>query len=260
LADEHNAVSLLCWIHGRRRGADRRNGLGGRSADQERPAAGALPIVAPISWTGFYASLEGGYAWDGTIVYIGPWNKGFGDTGVFGGANVGYNYQIGSFVIGAQAGYDFANARGNAYAYPYNVSANIDGFGSIDARAGFAFGSALIYAIGGFSMGDVKHTIEPVWSYSSLSYSSWQDGWDLGVGLAYQFTPNISGFAEFRKYNWGKNNFSDLYYPYHSRADPGRRAGGCDLQLRRNGRRNAILTELMDATRPFGAAPPLRSA
>ncbi len=55
------------------------------------------------SWTGFYASLSGGYAWDGTIIYLGPWNKGFGDTGVFGGANVGYNYQIGSFVIGAQA-------------------------------------------------------------------------------------------------------------------------------------------------------------
>jgi len=164
--------------------------------------------------------LEGGYAWDGTIVYIGPWNKGFGDTGVFGGANVGYNYQIGSFVIGAQAGYDFANARGNAYAYPYNVSANIDGFGSIDARLGFAFGSALIYGIGGFSMGDVKHTIEPVWSYSSLSYSSWQDGWDLGLGLEYKFTPNISGFAEFRKYNLGKKNFSDFYYPYHGSSRP----------------------------------------
>ena len=179
------------------------------------PPLAPVPVVAPISWTGFYASLEGGYAWDGTIVYIGPWNKGFGDTGVFGGANVGYNYQIGSFVIGAQAGYDFANARGNAHAYPYNVSANIDGFGSIDARLGFAFGSALIYGIGGFSMGDVKHTIEPVWSYSSLSYTSWQDGWDLGLGLEYKFTPNISGFAEFRKYNWGKKNFSDFYYPYH---------------------------------------------
>jgi outer membrane immunogenic protein len=80
------------------------------------PPLAPIPLVAPISWTGFYASLEGGYAWDGTIVYIGPWNKGFGDTGVFGGANVGYNYQIGSFVIGAQAGYDFANARGSAYA------------------------------------------------------------------------------------------------------------------------------------------------
>ena len=125
------------------------------------PPLAPIPVVAPISWTGFYASLEGGYAWDGTIVYIGPWNKGFGDTGVFGGANVGYNYQIGSFVIGAQAGYDFANARGSAYAYPYNVSANIDGFGSIDARLGFAFGSALIYGIGGFSMGDIKTRSNP---------------------------------------------------------------------------------------------------
>ena len=167
------------------------------------------------SWTGFYASLEGGYAWDGTIVYVGPWNKGFGDTGVFGGGNVGYNYQIGSFVLGAQAGYDFANAKGQAYAYPHHVSANIDGFASIDARAGVTLGPALIYGIGGFSTGDIKHTVEPIWSYSSLSYSSWQSGWDIGGGVEWKFTNNISAFAEFRKYDWGHKNFSDPTYPYH---------------------------------------------
>ena len=175
-------------------------------------------VVAPWTWTGFYGSIDGGYAWDGSIVYIGPWNKGFGDTGGFGGGNVGYNYQIGSFVLGAQAGYDFADVRGNASAYPYSVSAQIDGFGSVDGRAGVAFGPALIYVIGGWSAGDVKHSISPFWGYPNLSYSSWQSGWDIGGGVAWMFTSNISGFAEFRKYDWGTKGFSDFYYPNHAIA------------------------------------------
>ena len=174
---------------------------------------GAAPQAEPgASWTGFYVSLEGGYAWDGSIVYVGPWNKGFGDTGPFGGANVGYNYRIGSFVLGAQAGYDFADASGHAYAYPYGVKANIDGFGSIDGRAGVTFGGALIYAIGGFSVGDIRYTVSPVWSYGSSSSSSWQTGWDIGGGVEYKFTDKLSGFAEFRRYDWGKMHSSDALY------------------------------------------------
>jgi outer membrane immunogenic protein len=175
------------------------------------------PVLAPlpISWTGFYASLEGGYAWDGTIVYIGPWNKGFGDTGFFGGGNVGYNYQFGSFVLGAQAEYNIAGIEGDSYAYPYRVTAKVDGFGSVDGRAGVTFGPALVYAIGGFSVGDVRHTISPVWSYVTYAYSSTQTGWDIGGGVEYKFTNNISGFAEFRYYDWGSKHFSDFNYVYH---------------------------------------------
>ena len=180
-------------------------------------SAGPARIIAPaLTWTGFYASLEGASAWDGTIVYIGGWNKGFGDTGPFGGANVGYNYQIGSIVVGAQAGYDFANIKGSAYSDPYAVTASINKFGSIDARAGVTVGPALVYGIGGVTFAYIHHTIEPVWSYESLGYSGMQTGWDLGVGLEWKFTNNISGFAEFRKYNWGSKSYSDYTYFNHT--------------------------------------------
>jgi hypothetical protein len=101
--------------------------IGGAASAADLPTKKAplapAPVIVPWTWTGFYASLQGGYAWDGSIVFIGPWNKGFGDRGFFGGPNVGYNYQIGSFVIGAQAAMTSATANGSAYAYPYSVSA-----------------------------------------------------------------------------------------------------------------------------------------
>jgi outer membrane immunogenic protein len=62
---------------------------------KKAPLAPAPAVIVPWTWTGFYASLQGGYAWDGSIVFIGPWNKGFGDTGGFGGPNVGYITKLG---------------------------------------------------------------------------------------------------------------------------------------------------------------------
>ncbi len=181
------------------------------------PGIPSGPGVPP--WTGFHVSIDVGYAWDGSIVYIGPWNKGFGDRGVFGGGGIGYDYQIGSFVLGAQTEYNFANIKGDAYAYPYAVTANVDGFGSVDGRVGVALGPALIYGIGGFSYGEVHHTIEPVWSYGSSGYSGMQTGWDLGLGVAYKITNDLSGFAEFRNYHWGTKNFSDAYAYGANRID-----------------------------------------
>ena len=57
---------------------------------------------------------------------------------------------------------------------------------------------------------------QPYLGYPNLSYSSWQSGWDVGGGIEWKFTNNISGFAEFRKYNWGTKGYSDIYYPSHA--------------------------------------------
>jgi outer membrane immunogenic protein len=176
------------------------------------PPPAPIVVPPPITWTGFYISAEGGYAWDGSVVYVGPWNKGFNDRGGFGGANVGYNYQYGQFVVGAQASYDFASISGSAFAPPYAVSAKVNGFGSIDGKAGVAWGPWLFYAIGGFAFADVRHTISPDFSFLNYSFSSEQTGWDLGGGVAYKFTQNISVFAEARKYEFGTKSFSDYIF------------------------------------------------
>ena len=105
--------------------------------------------------------------------------------------------------FGTQTGYDFADVKGNAYAYPYAVTARIDGFGSVDGRAGVVFGPALAYVMGGFAYGDIEHTVEPVWSYASMATPAGRPVGISASSVEYKITNNISGFAEFRKYKLG---------------------------------------------------------
>jgi outer membrane immunogenic protein len=44
-------------------------------------------------WTGAYLGLQGGWAWT---------TPGLDASGVFGGGQIGYNYQIGSFMFGVE--------------------------------------------------------------------------------------------------------------------------------------------------------------
>jgi outer membrane immunogenic protein len=102
------------------------------------PAPMAPPPV--FTWTGAYVTLQVGGAWDGATVSANQgWNKGFGQSGAFGGLNVGYNLQYNSFVLGLQAEYNFAGVTGSAFAYPLGVKNSVRQFGSVDGRLGYAF-------------------------------------------------------------------------------------------------------------------------
>src|SRR3954470_8439400 len=67
------------------------------------PMIAAVPL---FTWTGFYVGVNAGYGWNnndhtvvtpaGTVLAV----TGQDDGGFVGGAQVGYNYQFGSFVVG----------------------------------------------------------------------------------------------------------------------------------------------------------------
>jgi outer membrane immunogenic protein len=122
------------------------------------PAYNAMPT---FTWTGFYVGANVGYGWstgtsryyDPAFGYVGSSRKG----GFVGGAQAGYNYQFGMFVLGAETDLQYA-AVGNKGASYGNVyySGDSDGyFGTIRARLGIALDRALIYGTGGFAYGDV---------------------------------------------------------------------------------------------------------
>src|SRR5262249_27870110 len=98
--------------------------------------AADLPRKAPITkapppayynWTGFYIGGHVGYGWgdsDVSIVGLGgpAWNpyfpdpfrpRSFDSNGFIGGGQIGYNFQTGSIVFGAEADISYSNIDGS---------------------------------------------------------------------------------------------------------------------------------------------------
>ena len=159
------------------------------AADLPVRAAPPAPIIAAVpvfTWTGFYVGVNAGYGWNANdSITVGGIRFDLDDEGGFvGGAQAGYNYQIGSFVVGLEGDIQYADFGGDdrfdfdrdgIFDDDFNTS---DWFGTVRARAGVAFDRALIYATGGFAFADDA------------------TGWTVGGGLEYAFTNNLSAKVE----------------------------------------------------------------
>jgi outer membrane immunogenic protein len=159
---------------------------GAMAADlPSRRAPAPIVAAAPIfTWTGFYVGVNAGYGWSNDDFDAIALADDDDDGGFIGGAQVGYNYQIGSFVVGLEGDIQYADfGRDGAFDVDGDDIAdgefdNSDWFGTVRARAGVAFGQALIYATGGFAFADDA------------------TGWTVGGGLEYAFTNNLSAKIE----------------------------------------------------------------
>jgi outer membrane immunogenic protein len=163
------------------------------------PAYGAMPV---FTWTGFYVGANVGYGWstgtsryyDPAFGFVGSSKKG----GFTGGAQAGYNYQFGMFVLGAETDLQYAAVgnKGASYGNVYYGGTSDGYFGTIRARLGVAFDRALVYGTGGFAYGDIGGNR----AYDSLlGYhrdNSTNGGWTMGGGVEYAVSDNISAKVE----------------------------------------------------------------
>jgi outer membrane immunogenic protein len=169
------------------------------------PAAPPAPIYAPapvFTWTGFYVGGNLGWGWrdddNETVVLSGPGipaglvgtlNFDNGNDGNFlGGGQIGYNYQIGSFVIGAEADIQWIDTDDNDAVFfpgpgmagtfvPGEFEDSSDWWGTVRLRAGVAFDRFLVYATGG------------------LAYTEDNTGWTVGGGVEWALPVNWNLFG-----------------------------------------------------------------
>jgi len=212
------------------------------AADLPIRSAPPAPIIAaaPVfTWTGFYVGVNAGYGWgdddtNETFLPLGTLNGlglGAGGTGgilrtennddregFLGGAQVGYNFQVGSFVWGVEADIQAADlgdddddgsvsytvtervtggaalgtvlplSTGAATFFPASRNNTVDWFGTLRARAGVAFDRALIYATGGLAFGGADD--DNRFGIGSDDDINW--GWTVGAGVEYAFTNNLT--------------------------------------------------------------------
>ncbi|KAI94789.1 porin [Rhodomicrobium udaipurense JA643] len=183
------------------------------SADLYRGQAGGYkdgPIVAPVAtWTGFYAGINGGYGWDDVdapVNFDGDFNGGFG------GGQIGYNWQ-GAFgtsplVIGIEADIQ-GSGLGVEGVLAQSDELNLNYFGTVRGRLGYALGNTLVYATGGFAYGEFEYKLPGVGSASDTT-----TGYVVGGGLEHKFTQNISGKVEYQYLAFDDESFrgSDLEF------------------------------------------------
>jgi outer membrane immunogenic protein len=193
------------------------------AADVYSPAASLkdVPYVAVPTWTGFYIGAHVGGAWadlkttDTLPSLAGLGNQWSNDTdGVVGGGQLGYNYQLGgNYVIGIEA--DFGglglSQRQTPYGLPTSFYSKLnDGFYTdVTGRLGYAAGPALFYAKGGWAFFDGGLNMTDTALPRSVTKTG-VDGWVVGGGIEYKFTPNWGVKGEYRFFDFGEQKL-DLY-------------------------------------------------
>jgi outer membrane immunogenic protein len=230
------------------------------------------PILAPVmSWTGFYVGALAGWAENnngatessfdfgylglgscfnncdgsnaGRVAWRTPQNQSFRAQGFGAGAEAGFNYQVNSFVLGAETDLMWFNLHGsasqtnidpitfnccfrNTTPYPFsdnnhttnvttNASSAIDALGTLRARAGFLVTpSTLIFGSGGLAYANLKAGLDINGSVTNPSSGQIpfggnaitqqiRAGWAAGGGLEQKLGPHWSLKAEYLHYDLG---------------------------------------------------------
>jgi len=196
----------------------------------------AAPMVAPVAaynWTGFYVGGNVGYGWgtntgNGYTSTGGP--PGFGipaffaaggnvlpgvtPTGIIGGVQIGYDWQVSPiWVLGVvtdlQASGMKASGTGAASIGAFggiteSNSAQINWFGTVRGKVGYAANNVLVYGTGGFAYGQVSANTafnDPTAGGGPLAWAGSSSvtrvGWTLGGGVEYALSSNWTIGAEY---------------------------------------------------------------
>jgi outer membrane immunogenic protein len=198
------------------------------------PVYGQVPVAAPTyNWTGFYIGVNvggsltradttsstdcpatGGYFCVGGAGLTNQAAISADGTGVFnggaptGGAQVGFNWQYGSFVVGPEFDFESFQAKTSSnvnrqypppnavvgLAYDIGTSTSSDWLFTSRLRAGWAINSVLLYATGGLALTDL--TVSNSYSDNDFAFvpgpsgatgdsktSQLQKGWTIGGGM-----------------------------------------------------------------------------
>jgi outer membrane immunogenic protein len=156
-------------------------------------------VLPPFSWTGFYvgANLGGGWASGSLNDNFTGASVGTGSSGVVGGGKVGYNYQIGNFVLGAEADFEGTSLNSTRSAGVLQASANTNWITTVAARFGVAANNWLYYGKAGGGWVGNSATLTNLATGASVNSSNTNGGWLVGAGVEWAFAPQWSASLEY---------------------------------------------------------------
>lgn len=157
---------------------------------------------APSSgFGGFYAGGNAGYS-RGEYAQDGAAAQNI--EGFLGGAQAGYNADLGGLVVGVEGDYQLSGARQSETTVGGDeLSVGINHFGTVRGRAGFDVGGIMPYVTGGIAFGDVGYKLETA-AGPTISESEYGWGWAAGAGIEAMAANNLSLKAEYLYVGFGE--------------------------------------------------------
>ena len=182
-----------------------------QAADLPQPYKAQPGVIAPAyaNWTGFYVGINGGYGFgksDWDIPAVSPKPAG----GVAGGT-IGYNFQTGQWVWGAEGDFDWSGMKNSVTCGLGTCETKNDWLGTARVRLGYAgWNNWLPYITGGAAFADIKADN----SLSGTTASKTQIGWTAGLGVEYALRSNWSVKVEYLYADLGKFDCGTACSPF----------------------------------------------
>ena len=199
--------------------------LSASAADLSMPPIYNAPLPTYFTWTGWYVGLNGGGGWGqtshtATVNAIGlpPATTGnFNTSGGLGGGTIGYNYQMGQWLVGAEADLDWSNVRGTSNRSvpipggmaPFSLSSQLNWLDTTRVRVGWVWNHTLFYGTAGAAVGGVTATANASAAAGGLGAAvtaadtQTRFGWAAGGGVEYAFNNYLSAKVEYMYVNLG---------------------------------------------------------
>ncbi len=211
-----------------------------RAADMPAKAPPAPAPVSTYNWTGWYVGGNIGYGWgantgngytsfiDPAVILFGPDFFALGGNvlpgvdphGITGGGQIGYDWQVSPlWVLGVVADLQASSMKASAIGaasigaftgITESNSAQVDWFGTVRGKVGYAANNFLVYGTGGLAYGEVKANTgfnDPSNGAGAVNFagstSSTKAGWSLGGGVEYALSSSWRVGAEYLYVNLG---------------------------------------------------------
>jgi len=182
------------------------------------------PILqATSTWDGFYVGGNLGGGWANARSDFSAAGVVFGTAdnhmaGFAGGAQLGYNWQRGPYVFGAETDFQLANIKGSlstscsaaqcGVPLAASYEQKMPWFGTVRGRIGYAQDGWLLYATGGYAYARLTTNASASAGgvSASLSQQDFRSGWTVGGGVEVALTPRWSLKTEYLYMDFGSKN------------------------------------------------------
>jgi outer membrane immunogenic protein len=194
------------------------------------PPLNLLAATPVHNWSGLYVGGSASYGWgsfnpsttteftpssyfnfdDAAIVNAAGTGARVKKTGFVGGKHVGYNYQSGQLMVGAEVAFDsfnFTASRSGTAAYSggsgsfvLNQTVNTEWLFMARGRVGWAANNLLFFGTGGVAVTHLKYNesfSDTFGESGNASFSKTLIGWIASCGVEYGITQNWSVGAEY---------------------------------------------------------------